>query len=54
MRVDYVVDQAKYTIVDVLISQPEIVIATETYSMSVGHVADQTSQTEKVTVTVGF
>jgi hypothetical protein len=54
MRVEYVMDQAKYTIVDVLISQPEIVTVTETCSMSVAHVADQASQKENVTVTVGF
>jgi hypothetical protein len=47
-------DQAKYTIVDVLISQPEIVIVTETCSMSVGPVADQVFQKENVTATVGF
>ena len=50
MRVEYVMDQAKYTIVDVLISQPEIVIATETYSTSVAYVADQVSQPETVIV----
>jgi 3-hydroxyacyl-CoA dehydrogenase len=37
-------DQAKYMIVDVLISQPETVTVTETYSMSVARVADQVSQ----------
>ena len=51
MRVEYVMDQAKYTIVDVLISQPEIVIVTGTCSMSVEFVADQVSQKETVTAT---
>ena len=51
MRVEYVMDQAKYTIVDVLISQPEIVIVTGTCSMSVEFVADQVSQKETVTET---
>jgi hypothetical protein len=54
MLVEYVMDQAKYMIVDVLISQPEIVIVTETCSMSVEHVAGQVSQRESVTVTAVY
>ena len=47
-------DQAKYTIVDVLISQPEIVIVTGTCSMSVEFVAEKVFQKVIVTATVGF
>jgi hypothetical protein len=45
MRVASVTDQAQYTSVDVLISQPEIVIAKVTYSMSVVLVVDRVQYT---------